>query len=382
MARPGAILVLNAGSSSVKFAVFDAGMTRQIDGSATEIGGASVLRIGTARQDLALVTHAAALDAILAGLAQAGWPVARLAAAGHRVVHGGAALSAPARVTPQILAAIRACVPLAPLHNPHNLAAIEALADAAPGLPQTVSFDTGFHAGQSAQATTYPLPAPARQAGLRRYGFHGLSYAGLIRRLPDLSGQPLPQRLLALHLGNGASLAAILAGRSVATSMGYSPVSGLIMGTRVGEIDANAVLDLAATHGIEGAKRMLNHESGLKALSGGMSDMAALLADPSPEAAFAVEHFCYWVVRRAGEMIAAMGGLDALAFTGGIGEHAAPVRARIMAGLSWIGVRADETANAAHAGRVSAPGSPVPAWIVPADEERVIAEDSRAVLFT
>lgn len=376
----GAILVLNAGSSSIKFALFDHTLTRFLDGSATEIGGQSRLCVGGQSLPAALPDHAAALAALLDALAQQGWPLAGLAAAGHRVVHGGTQLTRPSPATPDVVDAIRTCIPFAPLHNPHNLAAIQALARLAPGLKQFVSVDTGFHASNPPAATTYALPQGARDMGLRRYGFHGLSYAGLVRRLPDLSGAPLPGRLLAFHLGNGASIAALRDGRSVATSMGYSPVSGMTMGTRVGEIDANAVLQLAQIHGIDRAKQLLNAESGLMGLSGHSSDMRVLIAGDSDADRFAVAHFCYWATRQAGSLIAAMGGLDAIAFTGGIGEHAAPVRARIMDGLGWLGLRPDLAANARADAQLSTPGSAISAWIVPADEERVIAEDAQALM--
>ncbi len=222
-------------------------------------------------------------------------------------------------------------------------------------------------------------PQAEEAKGIRRYGFHGTSYASLVGRLPEVSGAPLPDRVLALHLGNGASLCAIADGRSVATTMGYSPLDGLTMGTRAGGIDGNAVLRLVADHGAEGAGRILNHESGLLAL-GGVSDMRALHARGTPGAAFAVEHFCYWALRHAGSMIAAMGGLDAVAFTGGIGENDVAVRAALLTGLDWAGVALDARANAAGTAKLHVEGSRVTAWIVPADEERQIALEARAVL--
>jgi acetate kinase len=322
--------------------------------SVTEIGGASAFRTPEGQSAVAAPDHDAAVALVLADLDRAGYPPARLTAAAHRVVHGGAALTAPARLTPSVIAAIAAAVPLAPLHNPANLAGIRAMARLAPGLPQTASFDTAFHATNPEVATTYALPAAERAKGLRRYGFHGLSYAALTDRL-----RPLPARLLAFHLGNGASLCAIRDGRSVATSMGYSPLDGLVMGTRAGSIDGMAVLRLAADHGIAGAAELLNRDSGLRALAG-TNDMRAILARDDDAARFAVAHFCYWAVRQAGSAIAAMEGLDAIAFTGGIGENAAAIRDRIVAGLAW-------------AGRV-------PVHVVPAEEERRIAQDALALL--
>ena len=293
-------------------------------------------------------------------------------------MHGGAALTEPARVTPAVRAEIEAAAALAPLHNPANLAGIDALAALAPDLAQVASFDTAFHATNPAVATAHALPDRPETAGLRRYGFHGISYAGVVARLPALSAAPLPRRLLALHLGNGASLCAILDGRSVATTMGYSPLDGLTMGTRSGSIDGNAVLELARRAGLDGAAQILNRESGLKGL-GGASDMRSLHQDSAPAAAFAIDHFCYWAVRHAGSIVAAMGGLDALAFTGGIGENDAEVRARIANGLRFLGVALDPRANAAHGPAIHAPGT-VPAWIVPADEEATIAAQAFPLL--
>lgn len=408
------ILVLNTGSSSIKFALFEeagdasapgaegkprdeapgpggrrgdgtgasgpARLLPRLAGGIDGIGGEGRLRIGPQASPVAAADHAAALDATLGGLREAGVDPRHLSAVAHRVVHGGA-LTEPALLTPDTLARIAAAVPLAPLHNPHALAAIAAMRDRAPDLPQVASFDTAFHATNPPLATTYALPAAARAAGIRRYGFHGLSYAGMVRQF----GPDLPPRLLALHLGNGVSLCAIRDGRSVATSMGYSPLSGPTMGTRSGDIDAAAVLRLAEAHGIEGAHSLLSRESGLRGLSGGTSDMRALLASDAPEAAFAVAHFCYWAARHAGSLAVALGGVDALAFTGGIGENAAPVRAGILAHLQWLGLRLDPAANdAARAGpaplRIGGGTGGPGIWVVAADEERQIARDAQALL--
>jgi len=372
------ILVLNAGSSSLKAALFAPDLTAQFTAKLAEIAGDSRLTIDGTTIPARAPDHQTALALILQALATAGHPVTTLTAVAHRVVHGGADLVAPVVLTPAATALIQAAIPLAPLHNPANLACIHAMAALAPGLPQTASFDTAFHATNPDVATTYALPAAERAKGIRRFGFHGLSYASLTHSLshslthsltPSLShsltgsltGSPphLPRRLLALHLGNGASLCAILDGRSVATSMGYSPLDGLVMGTRPGSIDPMAVLRLAQDHGIDGAGQMLNHASGLRALAG-TNDMRALLSRSDAEARFAVDHFCYWAIRHAGSAIAAMGGLDAIAFTGGIGENAGAVRDRISAGLRWAG--------------------DVPVHVVRADEERQIARDALSLL--
>lgn len=369
-----AILVVNSGSSSIKVALFDADLTEVLSGRVTEIGGMARVEIGALGGTRVVSDHAAALALCLDGFADEGYPVNALQAAGHRVVHGGAHLVAPCRITTEVVVEIEACVPLAPLHNPANLTAIRALEALVPGLPQYASFDTAFHATAPEVAQRYALPPEAEALGLRRYGFHGISYANLVARLPGITGQPMPRRLLALHLGNGASLCAIRDGKSVATTMGYSPLDGLTMGTRTGSIDGNAVLRLAQVHGIEGAGRLLNRESGLLGL-GGASDMRALQKAGTERARFAIAHFCYWVVRHAGSMIAAMGGLDAIAFTGGIGENDGHVRGEILRGLGWAGVGLDEEANRKGLRCLHNTDSNVAVWTVPAEEERQIATE-------
>jgi acetate kinase len=281
-------------------------------------------------------------------------------------------------VTEAVVAEVEACVPLAPLHNPANLTGMRALGRLVPDLPQYASFDTAFHASVPEVAARYALPAEAEAMGLRRYGFHGISYASLVRKVQEMGDGAVPRRLLAFHLGNGASACAILDGRSVATTMGYSPLDGLTMGTRTGEIDGNAVLRLAEVHGLAGAARILNRESGLLGL-GGASDMRALHRAGTDEARFAVAHFCYWAVRHAGSLVAAMGGVDAVAFTGGIGENDAGVRAEILRGLGFLGVEFDEGANARGAGVLHPEGCRVAVWTVAAEEERQIALEAMAV---
>lgn len=356
-------LVVNSGSSSVKLAVFDAGLA--------EVAQARVTEIGTGGP----ADHRAAFAQGLSDLAAKGFPAQGFTAAGHRVVHGGAGLTQSARLTPEVEAAIRAAVPLAPLHNPPALEGIRALRRLCPDLAQFVAFDTAFHASNPAVAVTYALPEEERARGLRRYGFHGLSYAAVVRNLRDMGGF-IPQRLLSFHLGNGCSICAIRDGQSVATTMGYSPLDGLTMGTRAGGIDGNAVLDLAGRHGIEGAARILNREAGLLAL-GGHSDMRALHAASTAEAAFAIDHFAYWAVRHAGSLIGAMGGVDAISFTGGIGENDHIIRSKILNGLAFLGVVVDVEANRHHAPVVQAPSSRVAIWIIPAEEERQIALEMR-----
>ncbi|KUJ76542.1 acetate kinase [Ruegeria marisrubri] len=349
------ILVVNAGSSSIKIELFEPDLTSLLSGSVSEIGGDARLTLGGDKRPVEAPDHVAAINELIAGLEAQGYRLSDLAAAGHRIVHGGAEMTQPVRLTSDVLRRIEAFTPLAPLHNPHNLVAIYALTHRLPDLPQFGSFDTAFHASNPRVATEYALPKELRALGLRRYGFHGLSYASMVEHF----GEALPRRLLGLHLGNGASLCAMLDGRSVATSMGYSPLEGLTMGTRSGSIDGMLVLRLAGERGIDETDRLLNLQSGLKGLAG-TNDMAAILARDDDEARFAVEHFCYWAARHAGSAIVAMGGLDAVAFTGGIGENAAAVRDRIMEHLAFLGE--------------------VPVHVVPADEERQIARDTLRLL--
>jgi acetate kinase len=351
-------LIVNAGSSSLKLAVFEG--TDQV-----------------ARTAVGEIDPGGHTSALTVGLARLGVPLNRLTGAAHRVVHGGAGLTATCRVSAQVITEIEACVPLAPLHNPANLAGIQAVATLAPGLPQYAAFDTAFHATNPEVAVTYALPKADREEGIRRYGFHGISYAAIVRILGARGDLPL--RLLACHLGNGASLAAIVNGRSVATTMGYSPLDGLTMGTRAGSIDGNAVLRLAELHGVEGAARILNRESGLQGL-GGSNDLRSLHAAKTEKARFALRHFAYWAVRHAGSMVAAMGGLDAVVFTGGIGENDPWVRNEILSGLSFLGASSDPDANVRNESVLHHPTSRVAIWIVPADEERQIALEAQAVM--
>lgn len=349
------ILVLNAGSSSLKVEVFDHELKSLLTGAVSSIGGDGSLHLGDIAKDVTTANHAEALTLMLEALAAANITIDSLTAAAHRVVHGGTILTEPARISPQVIAAIKSVIPLAPLHNPNNLAAMLALQDMAPNLPQYASFGTAFHATNPEVAIRYAIPQTQHDAGIRRYGFHGLSYAHMVAHF----GDALPSKLLAFHLGNGASLCAIKDGQSIATSMGYSPLSGLTMGTRSGDIDGAAVLRMSEALGEDETGRMLNRNSGLKAL-GGENDMRVLLRRTDAEAAFAVEHFCYWAARHAGSAIVAMGGLDAVAFTGGIGENATLIRDKIMGYLDCFGN--------------------VPVHVVAADEEKQIARDALALM--
>jgi len=350
------ILVINAGSSSIKFAVFDASLNEQIAGAASDIGASASLTIGPDTTAADLPDHSTALAAILTALKTHGIAPNQLAAAAHRVVHGGADLTETVAITPQILTRIRAATPLAPLHNPHNLSAIDALAKSAPNLPQFASFDTAFHSTNPPEATRYAIPEDLHNSNIRRFGFHGLAYQALTHSLPLQTGKPLPARLLAFHLGNGASACAIKNGQSVATTMGFSPLEGLTMGTRAGSIDPSAALEIARRTSPAAALETLNQQSGLTALSGGISDMQTLMTTRTPAARFAIRHFAYWAARHGGSMIAAMGGIDAIAFSGGIGENAKNVTGLILKHLGWAQVpltathivAADETGQIAR----------------------------------
>jgi acetate kinase len=381
-----AVLVINAGSSSLKVAVFDDALREVLGGRVTEIGGAAArVEVGPLVGARVVPDHAAALALVFEAMEEAGVAVGSLRAAAHRVVHGGAALVAPCRVTEAVMAEVEACVPLAPLHNPANLTGMRAVGRLVPDLPQFASFDTAFHAGVPEVARRYALPAAAEALGLRRYGFHGISYGSLVRKVQETAAEKLPERVLAFHLGNGASACGIVSGRSVATTMGYSPLDGLTMGTRTGEIDGNAVLRLAEVHGVAGAARILNRESGLLGL-GGASDMRALHRaaagnGAAAEAAqFAVAHFCYWAVRHGGSLIAAMGGVDAVCFTGGIGENDPATRREILRGLRFAGVEFDEGANASGVAALHPEGARVAVWIVAAEEERQIAREAMQLM--
>lgn len=381
---PARILVLNAGSSSLKFGVFETAEEPALllRGQIAGIGRRAAFRAETRDGETldtppigTLRTHADALPLLLDWLVGQAGP---LAAAGHRVVHGGTGFAEPVLVTPAILERLAALGPLAPHHQPHNVAAIRALADAAPDLAQVACFDTAFHSTQPPEARRFPLPREFAERGLVRYGFHGLSYESVVHRLASRGG--LPKRLIVAHLGNGASLCAIRDGRSVATTMGFSTLDGLVMATRSGSIDPGLILHLMREGmdlgTIEG---LLYDRSGLLGLSGISADMKTLLASPEPGAAQAVSHYCYQARRHIGSLAAALEGVDALVFTGGIGENAAPVRAMICDGLGWLGVRLDAEANAAHAPAISRPGSAV-VRIVPTEEERTIARHTQRLL--
>jgi acetate kinase len=366
-------LVLNAGSSSLKFALFAADPQPLLRGQIEAIGARPRLRmrLGAAFDIAAATDHGGALQALLDAIDERGL-AARLRAVGHRVVHGGLRFVAPARVDAALLDALRALVPLAPLHQPHNIAAIEAVAARWPHLPQVACFDTAFHATQPGVARQYALPRALTAAGVVRYGFHGLSFdhiAGALELQTRMS------RLVIAHLGSGASLCALHNGASIATTMGFSTLDGLPMSTRCGSLDPAVVLYLQRVHGLDVAavEDLLHRQSGLLGVSGESADMQALLASDRPEAAEAVALFCYRVNRELGSLVAALGGLDTLVFTGGIGEHAATVRERICTLAAWTGLRLDSAANRRHAERIGDDAGTVDVRVLATDEEAVIA---------
>ena len=383
------ILVLNAGSSSLKFAAYAADLDLQLElkGQLSGIGqGEARLKIADADgraldwgETDALGDHGDALKLLISRLEIAKRPQDWLGA-GHRVVHGGTRFSAPVRVDGAIVKELAALVPLAPLHQPHNVAPIEALRAVLPDLPQVACFDTAFHAGQPEIAVRFPLPEKYWQSGIRRYGFHGLSYEAILHALPNIAGS-VPKRLIVAHLGNGASMASIRDGRCVATTMGFSTLDGLVMGTRAGAIDPGVLLHLLRDGMTrEALERLLYHESGVKGVSGLTADMKTLLESADPKARLAIDLYCYRIARELGSLAAALGGLDALVFTGGVGENAAAIRARVCADAAWLGLELDEAGNATGGPRISTGASRVAAWIVPTDEELTIARHTQQLL--
>lgn len=387
------LLIINAGSSSIKFAVYAvAGATSDprplLRGQIAGIGGDATFCVndaaGTAHSingQPTIANHVDAINRILTWLPSR-LSDTRLVGAGHRVVHGGPHHSAPCLITEQTLTELEALTALAPHHQPHNLAAIAALGKLDPTLPQVACFDTAFHTTQSATAKRLPLPREyADTHGLQRYGFHGLSYAFIRDALARRDDVPDTARILIAHLGHGASLCATRAGRSVATTMGFSTLDGLMMGTRCGGLDPGVLLHLMRAGMDETMLTdLLYNHSGLKGVSGFSADMRELLNSHAPEADDAIDLYIETLVRAIGSMIAAMEGLDGIVFTGGVGENAATVRARIADRLTWLGMTVSASANAAHADLISTPDSSVKAWVIPTNEELAIARLTRATL--
>jgi acetate kinase len=381
----GTILVINSGSSSVKFAAFADGagssLERVVHGEVEDIAESPHLLVwsheGALLEDRRIAlprdsadAHESALIALLGWLGQhAG--VQTLRAVGHRVVHGGELFIQPTRVTPDVIARLADLNSLAPLHQPHNLSAMRAIAGLQPALPQIACFDTAF-----------ALPRHLSQAGVKRYGFHGLSYEYIASVLPDPLGEVADGRVVVAHLGNGASLCAMRGRKSVATTMGLTALDGLMMGTRCGSLDPGAVLYLIQDLGLHPAEveKLLYEQSGLLGVSGISADMRTLEASAEPDAQAAIDLYVHRIARELGSLAATLGGIDALVLTAGIGEHSAAIRARVCRDAAWLGVELDEQANAAGGPRISSAASRVSAWVIPTNEELMIALHVRTLL--
>jgi acetate kinase len=388
-----AILVLNAGSSSIKFSLFRAQ------------SGELQLRLRGQIEGLYTAPHFNAKDAAGAGLGEHKWDEGtrlghdgaidyligfltkyrdelRLIAVGHRVVHGGVRFSEPTLVNEEVLASLEKLIPLAPLHQPHNLAPIRVVAQRRLELPQVACFDTAFHRAQPELAQAFALPHAITERGVRRYGFHGLSYEYIAGALSSFDAKVASGRVVVAHLGNGASMCAIRAGASVATTMGFTALDGLPMGTRCGAIDPGVVLYLMDELKMDARaiEKLMYQQSGLLGVSGVSSDMRMLLESKEPRARFAVDLFIYRIRRELGSLSAALGGLDALVFTGGIGEHAAAIRERVCSEAGWLGIELDPGANKKDGPRISSNGSRVPVWVIPTNEELMIARHTRRLI--
>ena len=384
------LVTLNAGSSSLKFAVFshdgrERRFTGHVDGVGQKEAHLTLDYPGGERLERTLRrggSHEGALEAALEMLAEVTGEAVQ--AVGHRIVHGGSAFTGPCAITPEVETALERLIPLAPLHQPHNLAAVNTARQAFPDAMQVACFDTAFHSQHDFSADAFALPRRFFDAGVKRYGFHGLSYAYLNQALRELAGAT-PKRAVLAHLGSGASLCAVRDGVSVDTTMGFSALDGLPMATRCGQIDPGVLLYLMTSEGLsaEELADLLYRESGLKGLSGTTGDMRAVTSAGTPEAEQAFAYFIARCQREIGGLTAMMEGVDALVFSAGIGENSPGVRAQICAGLGWLGVELDHEANAKAGGapvKISAPASRVSVWMIPTDEEAVIARETAAVL--
>lgn len=388
-----AIAVLNAGSSSIKFSLFAQDgddLALVVRGQAEGIH-TSPRFTAKSPKGQTLSSHAwgegiqlghdGALEHIVAFMRDQ-LTGQSLAGVGHRVVHGGMKHAKPLRLDAAMLADLEQFNSLAPLHQPHNLTPIRLMLELRPDLPQVACFDTAFHRVQPELAQMFALPKALHDEGVRRYGFHGLSYEYIASRLPQLDAKAAQGRTVVLHLGNGASMCALSAGRSVASTMGFTAVDGLPMGTRCGALDPGVILYLMDQRGMDtrAVEKLIYSESGLLGISGVSSDMRTLLASDEPRARLAVDLYVYRIGRELGSLAAALGGLDAIVFTGGIGENSAEIRERICRDAAWLGVVLDESANQSGGGRISAADSATAAWVVPTNEELMIARHTRRVL--
>lgn len=384
-------LVLNAGSSSLKFCVFQRpqgeGWRLEARGQIEGIGTSPRLSVkdasgkSLANHDVAVSDGRDAVDALATWL-RSKYAGSRVLGVGHRVVHGGARFAGPTILNAQIIAELEKLVPLAPLHQPYNLAAIEAAFARLPGVPQVACFDTSFHRGQPEVAELIPLPRSLRQAGLQRYGFHGLSYEYIASVLPEVAPQIAKGRVVVAHLGSGASMCALKDGKSFDSSLGFTALDGLCMGTRPGAMDPGVVLHLfqGLKLSAKEVETVLYKKSGLLGISGISNDMRDLLGRPEPEARLAVDYFVYRAAKEIGALAAALGGIDGLVFTAGIGENSAEIRQRICKASEWLGVEIDNVANDKRAPEISTARSKVPVWVIPTNEELMIARHTGALL--
>ena len=387
------ILVVNAGSSSVKFQIFsvegEGRLRRQIKGQMDGIGSRPRLKASGAAGD-PLADRAYPIEAVpdvSTAMGVAGeWLREELRihpiAVGHRVVHGGPDYDKPVLVDHGVVARLERFINLAPLHQPHNLAPIRSILTNFPALPQVACFDTAFHRTHGPLADYYAIPHQLHAEGVRRYGFHGLSYEYIARTLPSVAPEIAKRRVIVAHLGSGASMCAMKDGRSVESTMGFTALDGLPMGTRPGQLDPGVVLYLMAEKGMSAAsvQDFLYRECGLKGLSGVSNDMRELEKSDDPKAKLAIDYFAYRIGLNAGMLAAALQGLDAFVFTAGIGENSATIRARVAEQLGWLGVALDPVQNARHARLISQPGSPIPVYVVPTDEELMIAQHTLSLL--
>ena len=388
------ILVVNAGSSSIKFQLFERqaqeGLELELKGQLEGIGTRPHL-LAKGAQGTLLVDDsypAEQVGDVRAALARLGdWLASQLegvrpAVIGHRVVHGGPKFSAPVLIDDAVLAELETLVPLAPLHQPNNLAPIRAIRERYPDVRQVACFDTAFHRGHPDVADRYAIPDTYHREGVRRFGFHGLSYEYVAHRLAELDPALAAGRVVCCHLGSGASMCAIQAGRSMDSTMGFTAVDGLPMGTRTGQLDPGVVLYLVQARGFDAQRieRFLYHEGGLKGLSGVSNDMRDLQASDAPGARLAIDYFVYRIVREAGALAAAMGGLDGIVFTAGIGERSAPIRAAVVERLAWLGLELDAAANEGHGPLISTAASRTKAYVVPTNEELMIARHALALM--
>jgi acetate kinase len=400
LADDDSILVLNVGSSSLKFAVYSSAVrpTRAALKCSGECSGVGHHPHFVARfpahggdgeapvdEDLAEGAGQQVILARLLALLQRQGATRKIVAAVHRIVHGGSHFTAPARVTPEVISELTRLIPLAPLHQPSALAAIANLSQTHPEMPQVVCFDTAFHRTQSATATAFALPRKLTQEGVRRFGFHGISYEYIAGVLPEVMGSAAAAgRIVVAHLGSGASMCALRAGRSVATTMSFTPLDGLPMSRRCGNLDPGVVLYLMQHKGMDaaGISKLLYEESGLMGVSGISDDMQVLLSAADPRAAEAIDLFVYRIGLELGSLAAALQGLDALVFTGGIGEHAASIRARVCADAAWLGIALDARANTAGGPCITHSGSSASAWMIATDEDLMMARHAWDTLHT